>query len=191
MAGGKLSARNLNIAVRRSQALSLRRQGGTWRDVADTLRATLETDEPVPGVTESYDAALAYRDVLAEIKRVAAENRPLAEFERDEQLEQLRELWQKFYAMAIERGDYLAFDRCVTIQERRMKLLGMEAPQKIALTDPTGLKEYGAGLTADERIAILRELFGSTASGQAEAGGAGAQPAAAPGLPGLAADGDA
>lgn len=186
-----MSAKKVEIAMRRHHVLSLRRQGGDWREIAETLRATLATDEPVPGVTERYTAQQAWEDAQAEIKRVAAENRPLAEFERDEQLEQLRELWQKFYAMAIERGDYLAFDRCVTIQERRMKLLGMEAPQKIALTDPTGLKEYGAGLTADERIAILRELFGSTASGQAEAGGAGAQPAAAPGLPGLAADGDA
>jgi hypothetical protein len=109
------------------------------------------------------------------MKRLTAENKELAQFELDLQLEQLRELWAKFYPMATDRGDYLAFDRCMTIQERRAKLMNLDTPHKIALTDPTGQKEYGAGLTVDERVAILRELFGGAPAPQASEGAGGAQ----------------
>lgn len=174
--GGKLSKKKVGLAIRRNHALKLRLQGGDWGDIAATLRATLDTPDAVPEVTPAYDQASAYKDVLAEMKRLTSENKSLAQFELDLQLEQLRELWAKFYPMATERGDYLAFDRCMTIQERRAKLMNLDTPHKIALTDPTGQKEYGAGLTADERIAILRELFGGAATGQANEGAGGAQP---------------
>ena len=174
-AGGRLSKKKVGLAIRRNHALKLRLQGGDWGDIAETLRATLDTGEPVPEVTPAYDQASAYKDVLAEMKRLTAENKSLAQFELDLQLEQLRELWAKFYPMATERGDYLAFDRCMTIQERRAKLMNLDTPHKIALTDPTGQKEYGVGLTADERVAILRELFGGAPAEQANEGAGGAQ----------------
>jgi hypothetical protein len=175
MAGGKLSAKKLELAARRNQVLKLRMQGGDWREIAETLRGTVGTEQAVPGVTEGYTVSMAYTDALTEMKRLTAENKELAQFELDLQLEQLRELWAKFYPMATERGDYLAFDRCMTIQERRAKLMNLDTPHKIALTDPTGQKEYGAGLTADERVAILRELFGGASAPQASEGVDGAQ----------------
>ena len=175
-AGGKLSKKKVGLAIRRNHALKLRLQGGDWGDIAETLRATLDTSDAVPEVTTAYDQASAYKDVLAEMKRLTAENKSLAQFELDLQLEQLRELWAKFYPMATERGDYLAFDRCMTIQERRAKLMNLDTPHKIALTDPTGQKEYGAGLTADERVAILRELFSGAPADQASEGAGSAQP---------------
>jgi hypothetical protein len=42
--------------------------------------------------------------------------------------------------------------------ERRCKILGIDAPTKIAPTDPSGTKEY-ADLTDEERIAKLAEIF--------------------------------
>jgi hypothetical protein len=176
MAGGKASAKKIELAIRRNYVLSLRRQGGDWREIADTLRATLDTDEPVPGVTEKYSHVHAWQDGMAELKRLAEENAALAEYERDQQLDQLRELWAKFYPMAVDRGDYLAFDRCMTILDRRQKLLNIDTPQKVALTDPTGQKEYGAGLTADERLALLREAFGGLVPHAPGEGDGGAPP---------------
>lgn len=176
MAGGEASATNLDLALRRNAVLKLRRQGGDWREIAETLRASLDTDEPVPGVTEKYGHVQAWRDGMAELKRLAGENAELAGYERDQQLDQLRELWNKFYDMALERGDHLAFDRCMVILDRRLKLYHMDTPQKVALTDPTGQKEYGAGLTADERVAILRELFGGLIPAEASEGAGGADP---------------
>ena len=176
MAGGKLNKTKIELALRRNAVLTLRLQGGDWREIAETLRDTLQTDTPVPGVTPKYSHVLAYQDALAEMQRLTAENKALAQYELDLQLEQLLKLWAKFYPMATERGDYLAFDRCMTIQERRAKLMNLDAPQKIALTDPTGRKEYGAGLTADERVAILRELFSGAPADQASEGAGSAQP---------------
>lgn len=176
MAGGKASAKKIDLAIRRNQVLALRRQGGDWREIAETLRATLGTEDQVPGVTEKYSHVHAWQDGMAELKRLAAENKQLAEYERDQQLDQLRELWSKFYPMAVERGDYLAFDRCMVILDRRAKMLNIDTPQKVALTDPTGQKEYGAGLTADERVAILRELFGGAVPAEASEGAGGADP---------------
>lgn len=176
MAGGKLAQQKVAIAIRRNHVLKLRLQGGDWREIAETLRDTLDSDQAVPGVTEKYSYVHAYQDATAEMKRLTAENKELSQFELDVQLEQLRELWAKFYPMALERGDYLAFDRCMTIQERRAKLFNLDSPHKIALTDPTGQKEYGAGLTNDERIAILRELFSHPATPQAQASPGDADP---------------
>lgn len=159
MAGGKASAKKIELAQRRHTVLDLRRQGGSWRDIADTLVGTLDTDAPVPGVTPKYSEAHARYDAMAVLKELVADNQAWAELELAAQLEELRELWAKFYDMAKERGDYLAFDRCMVIQNRRLKLLGLETPQKIALTDPTGQKEYGAGLSDTERLAALRAVF--------------------------------
>jgi len=138
MAGGKASAKKIDLAIRRNQVLALRRQGGDWREIAETLRATLDTDDPVPGVTEKYSHVHAWQDGMAELKRLAAENKALAEYERDQQLDQLRELWAKFYGMAVERGDYLAFDRCMTIQERRARLMGVEPAKRQEVTGSNG-----------------------------------------------------
>lgn len=45
--------------------------------------------------------------------------------------------------------DLRAMDRCIRIMERRAKLLGLDAPAKVAPTDPTGSKPYtGGGLAA-------------------------------------------
>lgn len=175
MAGGKVSATALDLALRRNAVLKLRRQGGDWREIAEALRASLSTDEPVPAVTPHYDYRQAWRDGLIELKRLSEENAELAAFERDAQLDAMRELWNKFYDMATERGDYLAFDRCMVILDRRAKLLHIDTPQKVAFTDPTGRKEYGVGLTADERVAILRELFGRVIPAEASEGAGGPQ----------------
>lgn len=187
------SPRDVALAVRRNYALVLRRQGGSFFDIAAAMRATLETEEPVPGVTAKYGTEHARLDVLHEMKRITAENKELAEHEIDDQLESMRELWAKFYSLAVELGDHMAFDRCMAIMERRLKLLGKspDAPLKVALTDPTGTQEYGAGLTPDERVAILRELFVASIAGTPPPGGAGADGPQPPGLSGLAPAGDA
>ena len=65
-------------------------------------------------------------------------------------------------------------ERCV---ERRCKLLGLDAPTKVAPTDPTGTREYD-NLTNEERITQLGEIFdavrtrqGSDTSGRDGTGG--------------------
>jgi hypothetical protein len=53
-------------------------------------------------------------------------------------------LWPKATA-----GNFGAIDRVLKVEERRCRLLGLEAPTKIAPTDPSGTREYhGGGLSA-------------------------------------------
>lgn len=60
----------------------------------------------------------------------------------------LDQLWKGIYPQAI-RGSLGAIDRAIKIMDRRAKLLGLDAPSKTALTDPTGTKPYaGGGLAA-------------------------------------------
>jgi hypothetical protein len=56
-------------------------------------------------------------------------------------------------------GDLEALDRAIRISESRRKLLGLDAPQKIAPTSPSGEEEYG---TAAElyRLRRLADILG-------------------------------
>jgi len=40
------------------------------------------------------------------------------------------------------KGNHGAIDRFVKLSERRSRILGLDAPAKMALTDPTGEKAY-------------------------------------------------
>lgn len=156
MSVGRLSKKAFEIAERRNVVLQLRLEGRSFRDIAEALK---DPDNNVPGVTPKYTYQLAYHDALVEMQRLGAENKELAQYELDTQLEQLRELWTKFYSMALERGDYNAFDRLMVIQKRRATLLNVEPPTKIAPTDPTGREPYDAPLSDTDRLARLAQLL--------------------------------
>lgn len=63
---------------------------------------------------------------------------------------------------------YLAgIERCI---QQRCKLLGIEAPQKIAPTDPTGTLPYDPGQLSDaERRSRITQLLDAAATGRAAA----------------------
>jgi hypothetical protein len=64
--------------------------------------------------------------------------------------------------------------------DRRCKLLGLDAPTKVAPTDPSGQKEYGGGLSDADRAAALAALYKRMAGVGAGAGGPPADGAAGP-----------
>jgi hypothetical protein len=53
-----------------------------------------------------------------------------------------------------------ALDRIVAAGARRSKLLGLDAPEKVAPVTPDGQKPYAAGPTDEERAAKILELLG-------------------------------
>ena len=63
-------------------------------------------------------------------------------------------------------GDQGAVDRVLRVMQRRAALRGLDAPTKVAPTDPTGEKEY-AIFTDDERRRRIEALL---KAGQMEAG---------------------
>jgi hypothetical protein len=111
----KTGARKLTAAERRKQALELRKAGFTYQQIADQLGFTR---------TAAYKTVkVALDDINQNIKDEAATVRTL-------ELERLDRLWVEMYRRA-KGGDYGAVDRCLRIQERRSKLLGLDAPQKV------------------------------------------------------------
>ena len=58
----------------------------------------------------------------------------------------------------VEAGDQGAVDRSLKIMQRRAALRGLDAPTKVAPTDPTGEKEYTT-FTDEERLARIAALI--------------------------------
>ena len=120
--GPKRAAIQARGAVRRNQALDLRKKGATYRQIAETLRGQ-------PGIPKGYCAANAYRDVTAELNNVISANGEAAESVRVMELMRLDRLLAALDD-AIESGDTSAINTAVRIGESRRKLLGIDAPEK-------------------------------------------------------------
>jgi hypothetical protein len=114
-------------AARRIDALNMRKAGASYRAIGRKL-----------GVSE----AQAFRDVQTCLAELAAEQKQSAEELRQMELERLDAMllanWSR--AMGSEKvpADLKAQDRILRIMERRAKLLGLDAPTKIAPTTPDG-----------------------------------------------------
>jgi len=107
---------------RRADALALRIKGLTFAGIGDAL---------------GVDTSTAYRDVRAALAATLAECAELAEHLRELENQRLDELQASLWDKALA-GVLPAADRILRIMERRAKLNGLDAPQKIAPTDPTG-----------------------------------------------------
>ena len=147
MSGGKSSAAKIKLALRRAQALSLRLQGGSYRDLAATMRQ-------IAGVSPAYDARAAQRDVRHELDRLNAQNLELVEQVKRLELSRLDEMLAGIYDKATN-GDTFAIDRVLRIMERRAAYEGLDAPRKIAPTNPAGDKAYSAEDLSDADLARI------------------------------------
>lgn len=58
----------------------------------------------------------------------------------------------------VRGGDQGAVDRVLRVMQRRAALRGLDAPTKLAPTDPTGQNEYGL-FTDDERRRRIEALL--------------------------------
>jgi hypothetical protein len=134
MAGGEGSVKKLTIAERRALAISLRKQGGNYREIAETLR---EQD----GVSPKYDQSQAYDDVMFELRRLKELSKADAELVLTLEQERLTSLFFVCYEKA-QKGDLYAVDRCLAISDKLVRLAGIEPPQRIAPTNPDGTREY-------------------------------------------------
>lgn len=105
-------------AERRNRAYELRIAGLTYRQIGREL-----------GV--SHVTAFTY--VKEELDALREECRELAETYRDMELERLDHAQKAIYA-GVLKGDLGSIDRLLRIQERRSKLLGLDAPVKQDIT---------------------------------------------------------
>lgn len=132
--------RNPDTAIRDAEAARLRVRGLTYRQIADEL-----------GMAGPGKAHEAVQRVLKETVQEAADDLRLVELERLDQMYQaaLKVLETEHYAVSHGKVIYLeeggppladdgpilaAMDRLLKIQERRAKLLGLDAPTKANVT---------------------------------------------------------
>ncbi|MEM0953315.1 MAG: hypothetical protein AAGI24_04165 [Pseudomonadota bacterium] len=136
-------------ADRRLQALEMRKMGMTYDAIAKQLEITPSA------------AHKAVRKALEQVQRLSDET---AEELRAIELERLNRmqtgLWQKATS-----GSAQAVDKVLKIMERRSKLLGLDAPTKIAKTDTAGQdipERTPADMSNDELDARILELTQKT-----------------------------
>ena len=141
------SQRRLEAAEKQRSALKLRKAGATFEAIAREL---------------GYQGPSgAYRAVMAGLRKTLQE--PADEL-RTLEVERLDALMLGLWTVA-RKGSLEAIDRILKIMARRAKLLGLDAPTKVAPTDPSGEQEY-SGMTDDERIAAIMEIIERNRQGE-------------------------
>lgn len=143
----------LETQQRRAKVAALITSRATYRQMADTLGVSLGT---IAG------------DVKLLVKQWAREQSPE---DRQKWLTiEVEKLGQMEFALANDcrHGNQGAIDRALRIMERRARLLGLDAPTKIAPTTPDGMNPY-EGVSDAELRAVIAGL--ARAIGASDRGG--------------------
>ena len=140
MAGGQASAYKIKLAERRLIALTLRKQGGSYRAIAEQMRQ-------MEGISPRYSFRQAHADVTACLRELLAKRQDLAEEYFALELERLNDLLAVWYPKA-RKGDPLATQMVLNILDREVRLLGLAAPARIEATGKDGgpLTTYATGV---------------------------------------------
>lgn len=139
------------VALRRRAVIKWRCKGYTLDEITDLWNAE-NPDFPVSRSSIANDVKESLRKSVEENKLDTNQYRELLLMRLDSALKA-----EKFQAQ-IEKGNLLAIDRLIKLTERYSKLLGTDAPTKVANTDPTGEKE-AQGLSDLERADRIREIL--------------------------------
>ncbi len=121
--------------------MQLREGGVSYEKIAESL-----------GYANRSSAFKAVRMGLKAARVEAAKSLRRLELRRRDRM------WMSLWPRATANPpDYAAMDRCLKIMHRRAALLGLDI-EKLALTDPSGEKEFSGGFTDSERLAGFRTL---------------------------------
>jgi hypothetical protein len=151
---------NKAIAVQReADALSMRADGLSYREIGGQL-----------GVTE----AGAWKMVQRAYKRSLTINDAEADFQRRLDLRRC-DIAITALMPAVQSGKTRSVEVLMAVLKRRADLLGLDAPTKLAPTDPSGERPYG-GLSDSELVGNLAAIFDrarARAGGETGPGGVG------------------
>jgi hypothetical protein len=133
-------------AERQNLALALRKQGGSYRKIADVLSKR-------DGISDRYSPDQAYRDVMAGLKRLNEKSLELADEIRRLELERLDDLHAVYWPKAM-KGDYHALDRILAMMDKRGRYLDLfkAADTKIDMTVYIRQMAEELGLDPDEAV---------------------------------------
>lgn len=117
------------ISERRAYAVSLRRTGATYREIAQSVIEYFGAEN----VPASYSHGLAYQDVQKELKRHAIDMREELDHILELEIQRLDRMLLAIWP-GVQRGHLGAVDRALKIQERRAKFLGLDAPKQTTVS---------------------------------------------------------
>lgn len=126
MAGGKTSPKTLTIAAREARAVELRLEGCSFRVIAETLSE--EFNQP------GYNESQAYGDVKNSLKKNQEEHRFNTNELRDVELQRYDD-WLSKIMPKVKAGDVKAISTALMISQQRSRLLGLEMPVEIKVTE--------------------------------------------------------
>ena len=112
----KTSVRRIKTTEKTLKALDLRKKGFSYTQIGTKLGCARQT---------------ACRYVLSELENLADKCREEAARVRDLELQRLDDLYLVAWKAIAEGSDLGAIDRCLRIMERRAKLLGLDAAEKV------------------------------------------------------------
>jgi predicted transcriptional regulator len=115
-AAAKSSVRRIRTTEKTLKALELRKRGMNYTQIGEKLGCARST---------------ACRYVLSELENLADKCREEAVHVRDLELQRLDALYLVAYAEVEDGNDLAGIDRCLRIMERRAKLLGLDAAEKV------------------------------------------------------------
>lgn len=138
----KTNGRTLTAAERRKTAIELRKAGKTFSEIGDELAITTQS---------------AFGLIQRELDRLNKATRQESEALRELENWRLDALQAGLWTKATD-GHIPAVQQVLRIMERRAKLNGLDAPAKIAPTDPVGDEPY-APMTDTERFERIAVIF--------------------------------
>lgn len=139
------------LAEKRAQALRLRLEGVTYRDIADRLGWK--------------NQGSAYKAVQVEIQAIVAEP---AEEVRLMELDRLNDMYAQLSTKR-RAGDTDAIRTSLRIMERRAKMMGLDAPTRIDITQRIIEEAARYDLDADELLEAAEEIIKEGAIGGSSA----------------------
>lgn len=148
------ASERLATAERRIFVVTLRKAGATYAQIA----AAAIKKFGLEALPRGWDERYAYKDVKRELDKLRVQLAADAENVRQLELERLDDLLRGVWEDA-RSGVLPAVDRALKIMRHRGDLLGLDAPVKVAPTDPTGEREYEGGLTREEAVTRISALL--------------------------------
>lgn len=122
--------------------MRLRKRGMNYRDIAAAVRLAVTQGAVTFGIWDNYDERDAWKDVWTELKRVREVASDDADALRTLELERIDTALSRVWARIENEKDARSQDGAILtflrLSERRAKLLGLDAPTKIAATDGAG-----------------------------------------------------
>jgi len=141
MADSQINPKKIKAAERRTQALSLRKEGLTYREIADRMGV---------GLTRA-------RQLVADgFRRLVKRHDEIGKGLLGVQLKRIEDMMESIWPKASE-GHLLAIDRMDKLIARQANLLGQNAPKKVSATLKSGGPDLSE-LSMPELVAHCKRL---------------------------------